>query len=103
MDFNDEYDLQDGYDCTDLRNEPRPDSVVYHHQFTELKKKTREAADLLLRPLKESTYHNPITRGLLNEVETRTNSECSDEVKFAVAGDMAAGMFRSSYSLKYRC
>ena len=91
MDCTDELDYQEGYDCTDPRNEPRPDSVVFRQQFKDLNDKIREAGDLLLSPLQNSHYHNAVTKGLLNEVENRIRKECSDEVKFAVAGDMAAG------------
>lgn len=104
MEFDNEndFDYVDGYDCTDLKNEPRPDSVVYQPQFAELKKKCQEVAKLLLGPLDESKYHNIITKGLMQDVIDRTENECSEENLFAVAGDMAAGTVPSRLLISWR-
>lgn len=91
MDCEEDYGFVEPYDCNDTNNEPRPDSVVYQPVFADLVEKTNQAAALLREPLEESTYHNVITEGLRKEVIIRTQSKCSEEVKFAVAGDMAAG------------
>ena len=95
MEYDDDLDFVEAYDCTNPKNEPRPDSIVYHAKFAELKKKCQEAANLLLEPLQESKYHNVITKGLLQEVRTRTKNESSEESMFAVAGDMASGRVSS--------
>ncbi|KAK5137114.1 hypothetical protein LTR08_001123 [Meristemomyces frigidus] len=79
------------YDCHDERNEPRPDSVVYQPVFFELKEHIKQVATLLREPLQASSYHNAITRGLLKEVQTRTEERLEEKVMFAVAGDMSSG------------
>ncbi len=103
MDRDEDTNNVEGYDCTDLMNEPRPDSVVYQDQFVQLKEKCNEATKLLLTPLKESEYQNKITNGLLVEVENRTKIETSEEAMFAISGDMAAGMNFTSCSILSWC
>lgn len=97
MDVEADYDPHyvDGYDCNDVGNEPRPDTVVYNPIFALLKEKCREVTHLLRDPLANSTYQNNVTKGLLQEVQIRTKEDFPEEIMFAIAGDMKSGMFRS--------
>ena len=92
--MNDDFDLGyvEPYDCNDVRNEPRPDSVIFQPVFSRLKEYIEECASLLRDPLVDSTYSNPITKGLLRDVQVRTKEGSRDEFYFAVAGDQSAGM-----------
>jgi hypothetical protein len=64
-------------------NEPRPDSVVYTEIFRDLQDLDTKAIALLRGPLKKSKFSNFITTGHAQ----------SEQVIFAVAGDMKAGAF----------
>lgn len=81
--FTEPYDVE--------QNEPRPDSVVYTEIFKELQSHGKRAVALLREPLAESGFQNVITSGLLREIVRRTKHEDSEQVMFAVAGDMKAG------------
>ena len=91
----------EGYDCTKIENEPRADSVVFQRRFAELNRKTGQATNLLRDPLAQSTYHNPITKGLLQQVQNLAQTGSSEDLLVAVAGDMAAGMFISAFLIVY--
>ena len=91
MDDDESYSFVEGYDCNDMRNEQRPDSVVYQPIFVELKSKMQEAVGLLRDPLKQSSYQNIITEGLLRDIDQRTQDNAPEELMFAVVGDMASG------------
>lgn len=82
----------DGYDCNDLQNEQRPDLEAYQPNFKELDKFMREAVDLLKDPIHKSTFENVMTKSLLDEAHRRTNERQSDQVIFAVVGEMASGI-----------
>jgi hypothetical protein len=73
--------------------EPRPDSVVYTEIFRDLQDLDTKAIALLRGPLKKSKFSNFITTGLLKDIENRTKHAQSEQVIFAVAGDMKAGAF----------
>lgn len=91
MDIDMELEIHtDPYDVTS--NEPRPDSVVYTEIFRDLQYHSKRAVALLRDPLASSKFHNVVTKGLANEIARRTRHENADQVKFAVAGDMKAGM-----------
>lgn len=79
------------YDCTSLLSEPRPDSVIYQPIFEDLKVAILGVVDLLRNPLLESPFQNVITNSLLQEVKHRTKENVSDQVMFALVGDMASG------------
>lgn len=72
-------------------NEPRPDSVVYTEIFRDLQALHTKAIALLQEPLEKSKFRNYITNGLLQDIENRTKHAQSEQVTFAVAGDMKAG------------
>jgi hypothetical protein len=80
------------YDFSDLRNEPRPDSVIYTPKFRTLQEALNHAANILSQPLVGSKYHNDITRALLTEVVTHLEKgNRSETICIAVVGDMNAG------------
>ena len=83
------------YDCTDSRNEPLPDIIVYQPKFREFKGSMSEAVAHLRAPLSRSRYHNAITKGLEEEIKHRTREGASDAVEFAIIGDMGSGVFPS--------
>ena len=78
-------------------NEPRPDSVVYTEIFRDLQNLHTQTVALLRGPLEKSKFRNYITDGLLQDIENRTKHAQSDEVTFAVAGDMKAGTSQQDF------
>jgi hypothetical protein len=84
--YSEPYDVQ--------ANEPRPDSVVYTGIFRDLQVLDTKAIALLREPLEKSKFSNFITAGLLQDIENRTKHAQSEQVTFAVAGDMKAGALR---------
>lgn len=53
---------------------------------------SKKAVDLLREPLVHSSFGNVITNGLQKEIAKRYKEEQSEQVMFAVVGDMKAGM-----------
>jgi hypothetical protein len=72
-------------------NEPLPQSVVYTEAFGELLNYNKKAVALLREPLVHSQFSNVITNGLKTEIAKRAKDEHSEQVMFAVVGDMKAG------------
>jgi hypothetical protein len=79
------------YDCNDERIEPRPDSVIFQPVFSKLRDHIEECIRLLRDPLRDSKYSDAITKGLLQEVQSRTKQGQRDSIYFAVAGEQSAG------------
>ena len=92
MDVDDCY--TEAYDVN--TNEPRPDSVAYTEIFRDLQSLHTQAIALLRGPLEKSKFRNYITDGLLQDIENRTKHAQSEEVTFAVAGDMKAGALQQN-------
>lgn len=96
-----DYDLDpdeqfvEAYDCKAMRAEPLPDLAPYQPMFKALNDEIAQAADLLRTPLEQSPYKSRLTDHLVKEVQGRTVENGSNEVMFAVVGDMASGIFSS--------
>jgi hypothetical protein len=65
---------------------------VYTQILRDLQNLKTQTVALLREPLEKSKFRNYITEGLLKDINNRTKYAQSEEVTFAVAGDMKAGI-----------
>ena len=77
------------YDAS--REETLPESPVYTEDFRKIKIDIKAIADLLLSPIRETTYRDAVIEGLIEEVTQRTRGGFPENVCIALIGEMAAG------------
>ena len=79
------------YDAFDRRNEGPPDHVVYLPVHQNLEASFGEVAEMLDSVLRNTPYKGAVVQSLRQEIARRTTTKQSDDVMFAVTGNMASG------------
>lgn len=80
-----------------VERERLPESPVYTEDYKELKQASRDLVEVLLDPIRQTTFRNGVIDGLLEEISQRTKGEFPEEVRIALIGDMKTGECLNKY------